>query len=617
MSIDDLITTGYSGYGTLANFRGLFQVKDPDNQIIYSNAGYAADDFSSADTNGNTGAWGVTGIALPLDTNDDVKKGTYTWNYKTTFDNGTTVILTTATLDFQYETPEAVIGQTVSCVNRTFTSSDDTNYVINVGGVAVSPTTITYAHTVIIPYGAGFTPLPGTTTDLVRIIGGGNSAATTIWTNDWHTHIDTAVSYNLASKITTSGGMSASYVWQVVNDEVVGDRDETVRCDDFGCQLRQCYENLVTRWLRAERGHLAGAANLRITVQNASVLKNEIDWRIECGVDPTSVEDDLAELLSGENCLCTRDDNGVSVPVLFGGGTTITLGGSTFAFTAVTTPTGGNAGDVNLSSTGVFSQNVGGTWTTIFTISTLTGADGNDGADGSSASVLWNDVSDNSTSAGTSEETLKTYTLAADLMGNNGDLIKVKSFFELELNDNGKNLRQYWGGDLTIEYFTDSLPKTSDKYLVLESDITRVGTTSQFIESRATRDGITKLRKTTATKPLTNPVVIHNSGQNSVASAGDITCSQMEIIYYMLLAGTPIPTTGMKNGVATVLAGIPFTVTFASAFTGGTVYTLNTSCYDQYGNSQVVVITPGSQNVGGFIATAPTDGILNWSCISI
>jgi hypothetical protein len=613
MTLLDLVQGGYASYGTLSQFKGLFQAKDPDGNIFYQNAGYSitAPVFTSPDTDGNANLWTVSGMTPQLDSDGKFKLGTYTFNYVCTINAGSTFVVVTKTYSYQYVSPTVVILQEVSCEQSTLTSTDDTadNYEIVINSVRFTPSTLTRSHTVTKPSDSGFTPIPGTTADRVRVIGGGSTDATELWTNDWQTDISTALQYNLATWNNVAGGV----VWIIVTDTATGHKGIDVQCADCDCTLLQCYLNLLGRYDDAEKGHRRGAFELREVVIKATAYMEAYSKELECGVDTTDTCKSLQDLLSNYDCSCGQPGSTSSRPIPKHRGSSIVSSATTpFHFTFVDSPTGGGDGDLNLDSSNVLKQNIGGTWTQVHVFTTIAGADGTDGADGGSSSVLWNDVSTTGTSAGTSEEDLKVYTMSASLMGNDTDLLKVKSLFQFALNDNGKTIRTYFGGDLMLEFFTDSL--ISDPYFVIENDITRISATSQFIESRIISNGISQVTTTTAAKALTNPVIVKATGENAVAAANDIIQRQLEILYFSKVGGTSTLNTNFKSGSVNLPAGVPTAITFLNAFATA-AYQINCFALDIYGNGTQVNITPGSQVAAGFEAMTGVDTVMYWTAI--
>jgi hypothetical protein len=609
MTLLDLVTTGYTSYGTLSGFKGLFQVKDPDGTIVYQGAGFSttAPTWSTPDTNGSTPTWSKTGISPAT-----FKLGVWTFTYVCTMD-GTNFVVFTKTYNFQYVSPTVVIEHEIHCDTSELYSSNLTECDIIIDGDTFTPSTYTLSHKVTPPSDSGFTPVPGTTADEVRVIGGGSTDATRLWTNTWQTDISIDLGYSLENFPNTTSA------WIEVLDTITGHKGVEVVCEDCDCSLLQCYLNLIAKYDDAEKGHRRGAFELREKAIKATSYMVAYSKALECGKDTTDICNDLNAILADEDCSCGQVASDSSVPVIQrrngsggGGGTVI----NPFKFTFVTNPTGGTDGDTNWNpDTNEIWQNVGGTWVHKYTITTIKGDPGNDGADGTGASVLWNDVSNNATGNSTSKTLLKSYTLGGGVMGNDEDLLKVKALYQLALNDNGKSAYLDFGTDQMIEYFTDSL--IVDPYLVLESDISRKGASVQFIESRSIMSDEITLTSIDATQNLSSPIVISAYGKNDELSAGDIICKQLEILYFSLVGGVSTLISNMKHGNEALVANVEKTITFLNPFPPGTTYTLNAVAYDIYGNSQQVNVTPGSEDETGFKCTCSWDATLNWTAIAI
>ena len=197
-------------------------------------------------------------------------------------------------------------------------------------------------------------------------------------------------------------------------------------------------------------------------------------------------------------------------------------------------------------------------------------------------------------------------------MANDGDTIEITGIMKYAQNDNGKTSGIDFGTDNLVSYFTDSL--ISDQDVILRSRVSRKSISTQYAENQVIRNGSHVITTTTPTQSLANPVTINLWGQDTVSSAADITARQLEIIYYAMVAGTIVPTSNLKNGVVSLLAGVNYPVIFATAF-GSAAYTLNVSGYDVYGNQIQVNLVPGSQAAGGFIIVAGVDCTANYVCV--
>lgn len=603
----DLIQGTYASYGTLANMKGICSFKDPDGIVFYQNAGWSltAPDFSSPDTNGNTPTWTKGSIAVPVGSDGLAKPGDYVFSYIVTVDNGSSFVLVTKTYTFDYVAPNVEIEFEVDCDASELTSTDATVYDVISNGVTYSPTSTTRTHTIKEPLGSGYTPTPGSTTDRVRTVGGGGTAGTDLWTKTWQTTISSVISYNLATW--------GAYTWIVVTDTVTGQDHVDVGCTDCDCDLRQCMLNLFNRWLDAKSGNRKLEMDLQTTWLEAVGYWVEYQTAKSCGLSTDAACQKLKDLLASVDCSCTTDTSDSSVRIVAhstgtGGGTTP----STFVFWVNSTnPSGGNSGDIwyNYSTYHIW-QNVGGTWNDIGSIQGATGPSGADGSS-SNANILYNEAG-TATSAGTGEETLNSYTIPAATIANDGDVLEIVATYTLASNDNGKTVKIYWGGDEIISYFTDSLVNASNNFVALKGMITRISATSQEKEGYITRfGGFNSAPKiSSSAKNLASTVIVSATGQNSVASASDISCNHMRVIYNSFMTSAPTVLAGYDSGIVSLTAFTPQVITFASSMPSAS-YQINLTATDSFGTVQPDIVVT-SITVNGFTVEAPVNVTLRW-----
>lgn len=123
------------------------------------------------------------------------------------------------------------------------------------------------------------------------------------------------------------------------------------------------------------------------------------------------------------------------------------------------------------------------------------------------------------TTAVTTEEDLWTYTLPANTLSANNYGVYCRIWYRTAANANSKAVRVYWGGTALDTYTAAS----NDQIVVIDVEVWRTGASAQrtFYELEAPSAGA---RNTTAThtKDDTAAQIIKFTGQNGVASAGDI-----------------------------------------------------------------------------------------------
>ena len=534
LSVVDLIQN-YGAYGTPT--KAIFSVSDPDGIILYQNGGWdlTTPVFTSPDFNSATSAWSIGGIALPLTPEGTVKKGNYIFN--AAYKCGDVVVFVkdlngmTPYHDFQYQAPVVDIGLTVDCVlTKKLTSEDLTLYDIVLGGVTYSPAVsvgTVRQHTIINPAGAGCNA-PGTTTDARRLIGGGGTAQTDLWTRDWQTTISTPLTYNVASW--------GTYNWITITDTAYGSNNIDVECTSCSCVLNTCWENLVNRWKEAERGMSINATDLRHAVTRGLAYWTEYYNRQQCGEDTTDVCRRLSALIADNDCECQEPDNSVSRRITGGTGATV-ITPSTFvpsygATTYVGT-TQGNPNDFHVWTDGstymYWEWNSGGVWTRIS--GNLYGV-GTPGADAVPANVLYSITSTSAvgTDAGTLEKTLASYTLPDLTMDTLYDKLHVYAMFQLAQNDTPKTVNLYWGGDIIATKFTDSLVNATNNMITVDAWISRTAVATQDINVRVESYNETYSAFTKKEKSFAGDIVINATGQvGTGAQASDIICISFSV----------------------------------------------------------------------------------------
>jgi len=522
LTLTDLITTGYTAWGTPT--KAVFSVVDPDGLIIYQNTGYATSSFTSPDFNSASSLWTVTGIVLPLDANGTaVKRGTYTFHGL--YSIGGVVVLVTKTYDFQYASPVVEINLSANCRTSELTSIDSTDYTYLGANTIPLTTTLSRVHTITKPAGSSANAPGATTTTTItdtRVIGGGITAATRLWTRTWQTNIVTTLQYDLEAW--------GIYNWIVVQDVVYGDDYIDVQCSDCACVLNTCWENLILRWKEAEENHAINVNDLRYKIALGAALWTDFYNLERCGESTAPVCIEIRDLLNSTDCSCLTDDDTVSKVIVPWGAGSTGSSASTFAFTtSASNPTGGSghAGDKHINTTTWHLwDNIAGTWTDVGKIQ---GADGADGSSASTKVIFYNNSGSVGTSAGTSLELLDEKLFATPILYALGDCIYVKEVFELGLNDNGKTASMYLNGTSIASHFTDTAVNATNNIVTIEAWINIIDTNVQRIETLVTRGGNGYPGWVNGAFVTATGITVKAYGQNSVALDNDIVCRLLKV----------------------------------------------------------------------------------------
>lgn len=413
---DELQTAGYNALGvTSTNVRGLLKIVGPAG-IFYINAGYTTDVFTAPDITGATPTWTKASISLPIDSNDLVLPGSYTFWYKIT--DGVSVYETSKTFNFDFIDPVVSISVTSSCKYSTLTSIDETDYDVVCNSVTYSPSntlTTDRDHTIEYPITSHVSDV---VSHLATVVCGPN-----IWTGDYNIAVETDLIYDLDTW--------EAITWFTVHTTVSGETTHNVVCNDCACVLYECIVNLIDRYNALVGTNLQQAALLQAKIFSLLTYWMQYSIANSCGDDATSICEEVQAILSSEGCQCVQTTDEAShevIPWASSGGTTTAIGTTWYNGTTVPSSSLGIDGDYYLRSTGDVYKKVAGAWVLQFSIAGPTGATGADGV-----SILYSDLTPVGTVAGdTSDKTLMTYQL--DVVTNLttlGDEVEVSGILDM------------------------------------------------------------------------------------------------------------------------------------------------------------------------------------------
>lgn len=416
--------TNWATFGiTATNIQINTWMVDPDGLTFHKNAGYDTDDFSAPCIDRTVGgATSISGVALPLDSDGYAKQGTYNF-YCRVYDVSTLEYYSgTKSYAYTYDTPTPVINLSYSCRTSELTSTDATSYTVD----SVGYTDMSRTHTITKPVGSGAND-PGSVVDVgaspTRVIGGGTTPATRLWTNIWTTTLSVVLHYEFA----TWGGAT----WFEVYDTMTGSDSVDVQCNDYIADLQTYLDTLYTRYITAKNSDVKEAQRLREIIIEilARWEQYENASRVTDG-DPATYAGYIQTLIQSAGIVTPAPDT-ASVEVVPWGASGV-VGGSTFAFTlSEAVPTGGNPGDMHFKKNTPFTElilyrNIGGTWTLIGDIFGPAGAAGVD-----YNPILFNSISDALSPANAAVNSLKTYPMPANTLSSAYDEIEIEGLVEV------------------------------------------------------------------------------------------------------------------------------------------------------------------------------------------
>jgi hypothetical protein len=441
---------------------------------------------------------------------------------------------TPATLDIDAES---------SCIFSTLTATDDTTYPVAFNGTTITPT-ITRAWSITGPSSYCATAVTGSGNPFVIGYGTVVHGGANIWTGDYLVQLTSTLVYD----VETWG----VYNWFIVNDSIVSTTTHNVACESCFCDLKQCVENLFTKYREALGNNKAEADRL-----SSKVMKVLEYWMLymmaeRCGTTYSEYCAAIQAIVLGEDCQCDTSDTSVSTEVVplalmvspSSTGCKITFGAAGDGF-----PTGPVTGDMHIFNTTAGSYTMfdvywynGSSWVLQGNIKGATGAAGAAGADGADGSdgtsIVYSSLSTNSTT-NVAYTTLKTSGSLTNLNAN-GDtyefqtlcstsaIIKVSDYIKIQIDSLDLNFNvvpycpatvvEHWfcgncktitiNGTLTV---TDYAAKTA--YLVLEVD---------YLDSNGDLIKKSDIMCYTVTTSALNNIAISVLGH--IGATGSVTC---------------------------------------------------------------------------------------------
>ena len=331
---------GASGYTSLGynpdNVKGIVKVS-LDNVPVYENAGFSTNSFTSPD---------ITSSGWTKDLSFSASNGVWKTEYKVLI-TGSSMISESRTYTISHVSPSVFINLSFDYVTARLTSEIEDRF--DVSGAVMSKDV---SHKLVAPDGAGWvwggSNPEQTTDDLLRVIGGGGTPSTDIWSGMWQAtgtvdlnyYYDSIGSSYYIIYTETISGYDAINISSGLND---GDLLDSLR--------------VFTQRTMEAAGMTGSAYNQR----NAERLKNKLsaitanwidmitaykygqDWKTPCNT--------IKDILKTEGIFPTSGDD-VPVEIKPFGSVTTTGGGSTFNFTySANAPVGGNVQDLHIQDT--------------------------------------------------------------------------------------------------------------------------------------------------------------------------------------------------------------------------------------------------------------------------
>lgn len=524
---NDITNWAGLGYTTGAGdvVKGIFKCIDPAGQVIYENAGYASDDFSSQD-------WDLTDLTAPqfnlltYTGTDTPIYGDYLFLWKVQITpNG----LSAFQVDKQFSVglsnglaPQLSLEESYDCSNATYTSVDTTVY-----GAPAGYTLQNIARTHVTRPPLVSKQSNGTTAQsAVSSSSQTNLLAATanpLWTGAYSSSIAAILTYKSGNNYT------------IVNCAAI-EKDLIVTCDNGLCDLFCYLKKLYTKYFEYVVAGNSVLASMELAKwQKASDIFLLIQKALTCSTGDvealTAQFYKVTGFTQGCDCGCSGDEPAPVIP------TTSTNG---------TNGTDGLTAEFRFSGTlfqWKYTNEVG--WTTLFDFSTIATAflqgsgapsngDGNNGdtyldvdsgdiylktagvwaitANLMGSRTLYNDFTNPANTITGAYETIGTYTIGAGTLSTNGDMLHIHFTFQLALDPDTPVSCKILIGAVSL---VEEIIQNGGTRMEIDAYLSRTGATSGKIEYTAVLTDGQNVLSTLMLPPA-------NTGSITWASANDI-----------------------------------------------------------------------------------------------
>lgn len=289
LELTDLIAADYNTeHGlTLSNIKGMFKVTGAISGVVYENAGFDADSYASPDTNGSNLDWVYGGIALPLDSNNEVRQDVYTIEYKIISDGGHVTTFTFSKVyTHAYNRPTAIVTGNATIPKSYATITDNTVYNVLVNSVYYAPANLdSRLITVNWPVESG---QPDSITANVSMVLGPN-----IWTGEYLISLNTPVVYTLPS----AAGLTVTVV-----DTISGTSTMSDEVNDCASTVEVCMVSLSAQYEQAKLYNLPEAQTLKKNLDDIGMYYDMYNMAILTSKDTTYSCEILRALVIQNGC---------------------------------------------------------------------------------------------------------------------------------------------------------------------------------------------------------------------------------------------------------------------------------------------------------------------------
>ena len=251
---------------------GKLQIQYNDSDIYNNLSGSTSDILSGASN---------TTITIPLDSNDNIQKGKYYFNFVA--DVG---VSDTHTINFQIDARDPLLASEADVYAPSFRVDDNTPYTVNNGTVSAASRSLTLQY----PAGSSQPNLSASAADTTTAL---YISTSNVWTGAMQTTLSYDVTYTIAA---TTGYDTFTY-----QESGVGYDSETIDPDNALCDVYDCIENLRQQVVDAATLQRSNYAQLLSNYTYTCSLALQFREAVTCS-KTAALDDIIAKIKALTNC---------------------------------------------------------------------------------------------------------------------------------------------------------------------------------------------------------------------------------------------------------------------------------------------------------------------------
>jgi len=251
---------------------GKLQIQYNDSDIYNNLSGSTSDILSGASN---------TTITIPLDSNENIQKGKYYFNFVA--DVGSS---DTHTINFQIDARDPVLASEADVYAPSFRVDDNTPYTVDNGTVSAATRSLTLQY----PAGSSQPNLSASAADTTTAL---YISTSNLWTGAMQTTLSYDVTYTIAA---TTGYDTFTY-----QESGIGYDSETINPDNALCDVYDCIENLRQQVVDAATKQRSNYAQLLSNYTYTCSLGLQFREAVTCS-KTAALDDIIAQIKALTNC---------------------------------------------------------------------------------------------------------------------------------------------------------------------------------------------------------------------------------------------------------------------------------------------------------------------------